>query len=180
MPAGRSALGLQVVAISVADATARAATLAAADGSWSLPNLPAGAYAVLVEPFYAGAPALGAAWAAVELPACGDLPLSRAVALRPNGVDLDVVEVFAGEWSAAPPVALRCSGLPAGGAQVEGTGARVGEAEPFPALPRGVDRRALWEALDLAGVELAYEIELDGDDVDVRHAQRADDAAGHA
>ncbi|MBL8617929.1 MAG: matrixin family metalloprotease [Deltaproteobacteria bacterium] len=167
VPEGRAALGLQVVALSVADATPRAATLTAADGSWALPNLPAGAYAVLVEPFYAGAPALGAAWAEVELPACGELPLSRAVALRPNGVDLDVVEVFAGEWSAAAPVTLRCSGLPEGGAVVEGTGARVGEAEPFPALPLGTDRRALWEALDLAGLELAYEIELDGDDLDV-------------
>ncbi len=71
-PGLKPVFGAQVSAVSLAQGTVIASTLSDANGNFEIPELPAGTYSLLLEPYYAGAGSLPAHYAGINSRVCPD------------------------------------------------------------------------------------------------------------
>lgn len=160
-PDGEPLYEVHIVAVSLDDKAPYVVTLSDYDGSWTVDGLPPGAYTVVAEPYYAQAANLSESYGDLDPFVCPAGQFSRTITLAPDGVEVDVVDVFAGEESVSQLIQLECTN----DAGMALAGASPGHQPEFatPLLPDGVrertfadliypgTRRSYWSLLDFEG-----------------------------
>jgi hypothetical protein len=161
---GQPVFGAEVIAISADKARVEAAVITDINGAYAFEALPPGPVALMVAPFLASALALGDGYRRVDPFVCEGEAYARAVALRPDRVHVEPVEIFVGEQSLAPTLTVGCSLGGEAGMPVRGTGAGSTLETAFPVMQGGAASELLFERMDLGGVERVYRLDdFEGD-----------------
>ncbi len=116
---GKPVFGANVVAISARRGHVLSSALTDNQGRYMLSGLEPGAYALYVEPFYAGASALPLSYAGVNSQICSNGNFGRSFLTHSDGHALQILHIGQGSTFLAPTFTAKCS--PGQGAAVNGT-----------------------------------------------------------
>jgi len=109
---GRPVFGAQVSAISLSRGTVLTAVLTEPDGTFELSGLVQGSYSLMVEPFFAGAPALPPYYGSIQMNVCpGGIPFGRGFVTESDSkTQMRVLEVIPSNTTLAGELTVQCTG----------------------------------------------------------------------